>query len=199
MNLQQRHIEDRLHNSTDRYCWHSLKASFSKIPLVYMYPDSGFLKENDFSFLFWQGGFQIRLFPPLNSISGGAARPQEALNPSLSYFLNSKSHTQSTSVEALYLEFSIFAIFWSCLLSETSFTIFCGSSAVTSAWSRNNSDSSLHLSPDGCTNWSNAMHTNQIYKEPVILDRIISFWLNGKSMSLLFDAGVYGELSKQHS
>ena len=91
--------------------------------LYVIYPDSGFLKENDFSFLFWQGGFQIRLFPPLNSISGGAALPQEALNPSLSYFLNSKSHTQSTSVEALYLEFSIFAIFWSCLLSGTSFTI----------------------------------------------------------------------------
>ena len=43
------------------------------------------------------------------------------------------------------------------------------------------------------------MHTNQIYKEPVILDRIISFWLNGKSMSLLFDAGVYGELSWQQT
>ena len=32
MNLQQRHIEDHLHNITDRYCWHSLKASFFKNP-----------------------------------------------------------------------------------------------------------------------------------------------------------------------
>ena len=78
--------------------------------------------------------------------------------------------------------------------------------AVSSAWSRNNSDSSLHFSPDGCTKWSNAMHTNQIYKEPVILNRIISFWLNCKSMSLLFDAGWgggrsggSGGASKQHS
>ena len=91
-----------------------------------------------------------------------------------------------------------FAIFWSCLLSGTSFTIFFRI-LLRQFLLRDLviilTPLSLHLSPDGCTNWSNAMHTNQIYKEPVILNRIISFWLNGKSMSLLFDAGVYGELS----